>query len=391
MPVSGIHLISSVALAILLAPFASAQILTTEPPPLARWDHSAVKQIADEIQNTTERARLTASAQTRPSRREQAAALTDLTTLAAAARHFSTGVERFRDAPDPTRQDYLALVSAYSQARANVADAGYDANVMQEFNRVGLLLDRLSLVYAQRWDRGLAVSAAEAMKDSLVAAHNVARQRARDNPSDQRVVFLLGRLAQAATFLRRQLDSEPDPLAIGEDFRMIMNDYVLLMRSLQPASFSLALEPELNRASQALVQLRRAYEVPWNGVNARTIADQIRVSAQHVLDATRQRAEREPGEEPQALDNLRLMVLAAHRLVHQLEVRPETPIESYPDFLTLAAAYNQSSPHLMQAWFDRQTLAAVSGLGQQIAYLNRMYSRAAEREPAHLTGTVIGR
>jgi hypothetical protein len=390
MPAGRLHLINTLVLASLIAP-ATAQILTTQPPPLSTWDFSGVRPVADEIQTAADRARLAASQQTRPDQREHAAALSALTTLSMAAQHFSTRIDQFRHDPEPTRQDYLGLVRSYKQAQQSVMNIGYDANVIRDFNRIEALLDRLSLIYTQRWDRDRARAAADVLDASLTNALQIARQRAQDQPADQRAVFLLNRLAQGAGFLHRQLDRQQDPLVTGQDFQMLLADYSLTMRSLEPASFEQYLETDLNRAGQALAQLRQAYQVQWNSSNARSVADQIRVSAQRVLGAMAEQARRGGEGESRTLDHLRLLAETADRLARQLEVRPEVPLYTYPDFLTLAAAYSDSSFDLAPASVGPQVIAEMNGIGQRVTQLNRMYSGALEQGPARLTGTVTGK
>lgn len=391
MPPPGRTCLIHVFALLFLVATATAQILTSRPPPLSAWDYASVRPIAAEIQAAAERARLAASQQTRPTRREQATALTELTALAGAAQHFSAQLDRYRQDPEPTRPDYLHLVTLYHQTRQNVVNAGYDAGVVGDFGRIEDLLDRLSLVYTQRWDHARAMAAAEALDAALANAVTIARQHARDQSADQRCLFLLERLAQGARFFRHQLDREPDPLMTGESFRDLESDYVLAVRGLQPASFEHFVEGDLARAGQALAQLRQAYQVQWNGPNARIIADQIRVCARLALNRALEHAARDGGTEPRLLDHLRLLAEMSDRLARYLELSSEMPLRTYPDFLLLAAAYNEAGLDLARAWFGSQMMPEFNGVGQQIMQLHRMYSWAIDHGSQQLTGTVIGR
>jgi|GEM_PF-1670484 hypothetical protein len=387
---AGMLSLAAVTFVLLSTGPASAQVLTNRQPPVPEWNFADVKAIAAEIQAAAERARLAASQQTRPSRREQSFALTDLTALTGAAQHFSVQIDRFRQDPEPTRQDYLRLVAMHNQARQNVLNAGYDASVIRDFNQIEVLLDRLSLVYTQQWDRNRARAAAETLDIALSRALDTARQRAQDRPTDQRALFLLQRLAWGAQVFRQQLDREPDLLATYTDFHALLTDYTLALRSLYPLGFEHDLEGDLNRAGQALVQLRQAYQVPWNGPNARTTADQVRIAARLALERVAEQAARDGGAESRLLDHFRLLAELSDQLARHLELSPEMPLRTYPDFLILAAAYREASFDLLRAWFGPQMLGEINSMGRELAQLGRMYSWAVEQGAPHLTGTVIG-
>jgi len=386
------HFIPVLVVAAWAIPPVIAQILTPQPPPLVRWDAQAVWDVAAELQAAAEHARLAASEQTGPERRQQSAALADVTTLASTAQHFTVRLQQSSQDPVLTRQAYLALVSAHQQARQSVLAAGYSAVVMQDINRIGSLLDRLSVVYTQQWDRDAARSASEILLDAMLSARGLAREgNGLDDPSNRRALFLIERLADAAGYFRHQLDVEPDPLATGEDFRLLIRDYARVVRSLRPASFREHVQAQISRAGEALVLLRQAYLVTWSGSNARAIADQLRSLAAHLADMAFEQTRHDTVPGTRVLNDLTLLAHLADDFTRRVEARPEVPDHSYPDFLILTAAYDQAAFSLAGAPFEERAMDDFSRLGRYITQLGRMYWAAQEQPPGRLSGTVIGR
>jgi hypothetical protein len=371
---------------------APAQILTPQPPPLADWDSQVVQDVAAQIRAAAEQARLRASEQTGPGHSLQSTALVNLTSLAGAAQRFAG---RLRQSPQNaalTRPDYLSLTAAWHQAQQSILAAEYDASVMREFNRIGTLLDRLSVVYTQEWNREAAKAAAEVLRDALAGAAHTARQKAlADKPADSRALSLLQRLAEEAGYFSRQLDLEPDPVGTGTDLRPLVNDYALAMRNLPAAGFGGYVEADMNRAGEALIKLRRTYEVPWNGSNARAIVDAFRAATLHVTEAVAKRAREDDVYEARAMDNLGVLGRAADFFSRELELRPDQPLQTYPAFLMLVAAYDHVGLSLVRAHLGDRALGDFNSLERQLTQLGRMYWAALDQPPTRLTGTVIGR
>lgn len=116
------------------------------------WNWERVKQIAHEVEEAARHVHREAERQAHHGDSNERRALADLHGLEQAADHFHSQVERYRQDPYHTEQDYYRLNSAYDQARATIHYAHAYEHVLQDFRRVGNLIQELRRYY--RGDHG---------------------------------------------------------------------------------------------------------------------------------------------------------------------------------------------------------------------------------------------
>lgn len=389
----GVHLAVRAAwyaLAAVTATTAYGQILVDPAPPLLQWDGAAARQLAGEARTAAERARLMASERTGPGHHAQGVALADLTALAAAARRFADQLEQAPEAADHSRAAYQEMVKLYRRTQASILEAGYDASVMQDFNRIGPMLDRVAIVYTQRWRPEVVHAAAGALAESVARAGQLARSHApSESPAARRTLFLIQRLEAGADFFHRQVDLGQDPGLTDEDFRVLVEDYGRVLRSLSASGLELTVRDELARAGLALRDLSREYQVAWNHTNARSLARQLRSAAGHVLEAAGSAAQEADPAQARTLNQLSLLAQTAEQLDRRVEIRA-SPAYSRQAFLALLAAYDQAGLSLAEAGTANRVLDEFSRLAEPLNQLNRMYSGTLDAGPGRLSGTVTG-
>lgn len=109
------------------------------------WER--VKQIAHEVEEATRHVHREAERQAHHGDYDERRALADLHRLEEAAAHFHRQVESYRQDPSHTEQDYYKLNNAYEQARATIRYAHAYEHVLQDFRRVGNLIQELRRYY----------------------------------------------------------------------------------------------------------------------------------------------------------------------------------------------------------------------------------------------------
>jgi hypothetical protein len=363
----------------LSVPRLGAQTTTAPGATLTRWDADAVRAVAGEIQTSAELARQLVSQQFKTGAPEHSLAVTDLQALTSAAATLAQLVSKLPGESEPTRGEFLRLVDSYNKARQTILAGKFDPQIAVSMERIGVLLSQMEGVYTRSWRYQSVREAAGQAAQAAERLYELSRPQLReDRPADRHLLHHLQQLAGSAQYFARQLEATRDPAATDEDLRTLLADYGRTSLALYRSPAASLMRIEFDRVGLALLQISKAYRLPWSWQAARTLTEQIHTSTQQLIGLAADRSHYGDAAEAGTLPALTLVGRCAQDLLRGLAQPQASPVNTQPEFLALLEAYERAGFPVARASFSAQVMGEFDRVGGLLSQLNRMYSSSAE-------------